>query len=260
VVVRDVLAELSLELLGEIIHHSVIEILTTKMGITSGGLDLKDALLDGQKRDIEGSTSKIEDKNILLGTLLVKAIGNGGGSGLVDDTKDVKARDDTSILGCLALRVVEVSRHGDDGILDFTAKVSLGNLLHLDEDHGRDLLGRESLVFSLELDLDQGLAGRAGLDLEWPVLHVALDGGILEFAANKTLGIENSVGGVHSDLILSSISNQTLLVIESNIGRGGSISLIVGNDFHTIILPYTNTTVCGTKIDTHRCSFNACHV
>lgn len=85
------------------------------MSVSSGGLDLEDTLLDGEERDIEGSSSEIEDEDVLLADgLLVESVSDGGGGGLVDDTEDVHSRDDTSILGGLTLRVVEVGRDGDD--------------------------------------------------------------------------------------------------------------------------------------------------
>ena len=85
------------------------------MGVTSGGLDLEDTLLNGQKRDIESSSAQIEDEDVLLAlSLLVETIRNGGGGRLVDDTEDIQARDDTGVLGSLTLRVVEVGGDGND--------------------------------------------------------------------------------------------------------------------------------------------------
>merc|ERR1719452_874 len=87
----DVLLVLTLELVDEVVDHPVVEVLSSKMGVTSGRLDLKDALLDGQDGHIKGATSEIEDENVALSGsfLLVQTIGNGGSSGLVDDTENV---------------------------------------------------------------------------------------------------------------------------------------------------------------------------
>ncbi len=69
--------------------------------------------------DIEGTTTKIEDEDVALSLdLLVETVGDSGRSGLVDDTEDVQAGDETSILGSLTLRVVEVGGDSDDGIVD----------------------------------------------------------------------------------------------------------------------------------------------
>lgn len=170
------------------------------MGVTSGRLDLEDTVLDGEDRDIKGTTAKIEDEDVALGTdLLVKTVGNGGRSRLVDDAQDVETGNDTGVLGGLTLRVVEVSGHCDNSVLDRLAKVSLGGLLHLDEDHRGNLLRRKNLLLALVVNLDLGLAV-LGNNREGPVLHVALHVRVVETTANQTLGVKDSVGRVHRDL------------------------------------------------------------
>ena len=47
---------------------------------------------------------------------------------------------------------------------------------------------------------------------------------------------------VHGNLVLRGIANQTFVVGEGDIGRGCAISLVVCNDFYTIILPHTHAT------------------
>jgi hypothetical protein len=92
-----------------VVDETVVKVLTTKVGVTGSGLDLEDALLNGEERDIEGTTTKVEDENVLLALgLLVETVGNGGGGGLVDDTEDLEAGNGTGVLGGLTLRVVEV--------------------------------------------------------------------------------------------------------------------------------------------------------
>ena len=81
-----VLLVLPLELVQEVIHHPVVEVLATQMGVASGGLDFEDSIDDVEDRDIEGATAEVEDEDIGLSSLLfVESVGDGGGCGLVDD-------------------------------------------------------------------------------------------------------------------------------------------------------------------------------
>ena len=88
------------------------------------------------------------------------------------------------MLSGLALCVVEGCGHGDDGIGDFLAEIVLGNLLHLGEQHGRDLLGEEAPRLALVAHLNARPPSVAK-HAEWPLLEVALDVGVFK----KTSGI-----------------------------------------------------------------------
>jgi hypothetical protein len=75
------------------------------------------------------------------------------------------------------------------------------------------------------------------------VLHVGLDLGVGELAPDQTLGVEDGVVGVHGDLVLGGISDETLRVVEGNVRRGGTVTLVVGDDLDTVGLPDTDTPV-----------------
>src|SRR5690606_37184129 len=91
--------------------------------------------------DVEGATAQVVHGDFAVnGARLVQAEGQGGGRGFVDDALDVQAGDAASVLGGLALRVVEVSGHRDHGLGHFFAQVVLGGLFHLAQDVGADLL------------------------------------------------------------------------------------------------------------------------
>lgn len=171
----DVLLVLSLELLGEVVDESVVEIFTAQVSVTSSGFDLEDTIFNGEDGDIEGSTAKIEDEDVSLRSdLLVKTVSDGGSGGLVDDTEDVETGDGTGVLGGLSLRIVKVGWDSDDGVGDVLSEVSLGGVSHLGENHGGDLFGEKGLGLALVLDLDLGLAAVID-DVKGPVLHVRLD-------------------------------------------------------------------------------------
>jgi hypothetical protein len=109
-VIGDVVLGLTLELRLEMLKKGIIEVLTTKMGVTGGSLDGKYTPSDVKERDIKSSSSQVEDQDILLSLgLLIKTVSNGSGSGLVDDTQNFKTSNRTSVLGSQTLGVVEVS-------------------------------------------------------------------------------------------------------------------------------------------------------
>merc|ERR1719473_1604923 len=156
-VAGDVLLVLALELLHEVVHHPVVEVLAAQVRVAGGRLDLEDALLNREERDVEGAAAQVEDEDVALRAgLLVQAVRDRRRGRLVDDAQHVEAGNRARILGRGALGVVEVGGHGDDGARHLLAEERLGNLLHLDENHGGDLLGEELLVLALVLDLDRG--------------------------------------------------------------------------------------------------------
>ena len=91
----------------------------------------------------------------------------------------------------------------------------LGSLLHLDEDHGGDLLGSEGLRLSLVLHAELGQSSLVDnlaiyelhkskktnqTHQERPVLHICLHSRVVELATNQTLGVEDGVGWVDGNL------------------------------------------------------------
>ena len=104
---------------------------------------LEDAIVNREEGDVKGAAAEVEDEDILLSRLLVQAVRDRGRGRLVDDAHDVEAGDRARILGRLALRVVKVSRDGNDGAVNWRAKEALGIGLELLEDHRRDLLRRK---------------------------------------------------------------------------------------------------------------------
>jgi hypothetical protein len=70
---------------------------------------------------------------------------------------------------------------------DLLAKVVLGHLLHLAQNHGGDLLGGELLVLAVDGDCDEWLAILFG-DLEGEVLDITLNSVIRELLTDQTPG------------------------------------------------------------------------
>jgi hypothetical protein len=98
----------------------------------------------------------------------------------------------------------------------------------------------ELLSFTLKLDDDERLVSGSLLNLEGPVLHVFLDLLIRELSTDESLGVEDSVFGVSSDLVLGCISNESFILSKGDIGWSGVVSLIIGDDFNLVVKPHTN--------------------
>jgi len=221
------------------------------MGVSVSGLNFEDTILNGEERDIEGTTTEIEDENrFLLLDLFVETVSNSGSGGLVDDSLDVESSNLSGILGSLSLGIVEVSGDSDNGVEARLANELLGNFLHLNKDHRGDFLSHEFLGLTLVGNLDHGLFVVSGENLEGPEFHVRGNLSVGELSSDKSLGIEDGVLGVSGNLGLGGISDETLLFGEGNVRGGGVDTLIVGNDFDLIVLPDSDAGVGGTEIDT----------
>jgi hypothetical protein len=82
------------------------------VSVTSCGLDLNNTLLNGEKRDMKSTASKVKYKNILLtnaGSLLVKTICNSSSGQLIDKMNNIYISNYPSILGGVPLGVIEVA-------------------------------------------------------------------------------------------------------------------------------------------------------
>ena len=78
---------------------------------------------------------------------------------------------------------------------------------------------------------------------------IILDDLVGKLASDQTLGVEDGVARVTSDLIFGGITDQTLGVGEGDVRGSGTVTLIVGDDFDTCF---------GTKIEngfTHELKF-----
>ncbi len=74
---------------------------------------------------------------------LVEPVGERGGGRLIHQAQHFEPRDAAGVPRGLALRVVEIGGHRDDGLVDGDAEVRFGILLQLAQDERRDLRRRE---------------------------------------------------------------------------------------------------------------------
>lgn len=93
--------------LDEVIDDSVVEVLSSKMGVSGRGEDFENSIVDRKERDVESSSSEIVDDNVSFSTGLVESVSDRGGGRFVDNSENVKSSDSSCVLGSLTLSVVE---------------------------------------------------------------------------------------------------------------------------------------------------------
>ena len=76
----------------------MVEIFTSKMGISTRCFDLKDAIRDGEDGNIKGTTTQVKNEHIPLTTnFFVQSISNSCSGGFVNYAKNIE----TSNTSCL---------------------------------------------------------------------------------------------------------------------------------------------------------------
>ena len=144
------------ELVGQEIYQYRVQIVAAQVRVAVGAEHLEDVVADIEDRNIERSAAEVEDRNLLV-LFLLQPVRQCRGGGLIDYPLDLKPGDFAGVLGRLTLRVVEVSRDGDDRAGDRLAQVILGGLLQILQNHRRNL--RWSVFLAPDVDLNQFIGG-----------------------------------------------------------------------------------------------------
>ena len=122
------------------IDDAPIPVVAAELGVSAGGLDVKDAIGDTQHRHIEGAASQVEHQHPFDGAA-IEAIGQGCSGGFVEDPLHADAGEASGIAGGLALGIVEIGRHGDHRRLDRLAQVGGGVIDELAQQAGDQFFG-----------------------------------------------------------------------------------------------------------------------
>ena len=139
-ILAEIYAFLSLEAISQPVDDYLVEVITTQVSITIGRKYLEYAATELKDRDIECTTTQVEYGNLHILVSLVNTVSQSCGCRLINDTLNVQTCNLTSLLSCLTLRVREVSRNCDDCICNLLSEIILCSLLHLLENHCRNLL------------------------------------------------------------------------------------------------------------------------
>ncbi len=115
VVGRQILAPFARDIFERDAEQQIVDVVAAQVRVAVGGQHFEDAVLELQDRNVEGAAAEVVhgDDAVLA---LVEAVGERRGGRLVDQAQHFETGDAAGVLGGLALRVVEVRRHGDDGL------------------------------------------------------------------------------------------------------------------------------------------------
>ena len=223
----QVYALILLELVGDVVCYSLIPVIAAQESVAAGGLDLHHALAHLQDGDIESAAAQVEDQDGLQ-LLLVQPVGQGRGCRLVDDAQYIESSDPASVLGGLALGVVEVGRHRDHRLPHLLAQVGLSVPLQLLQDHGRDLLG--SIGLARDRNVDASIARWPFHDLVGQYLLSFFHLWVIVSPPHQALDGEDGVVGVDSGLALGHLAHQSLARLGESHHRGAEPSPLSGGD------------------------------
>ena len=212
------------------------------MGITIGSEHLKHAATELEDRDIERTTTKVENSDLHVLVGFVHTVSQSGSRRLVDDTAHLQTSDLTSLLGSLTLRVGEVSRYGDDSLVDLLTEVVLSGLLHLLQDHSRDFLRCVRMCSTLDLHLWITVV------VDHCVRHtLSLFAALLVGFTHETLDGVDSVLRVGDSLTLCRVTNLALTVLdEAHDRRCRTLAFRVCDHYRLIAFKHSHTAVGST--------------
>ena len=216
---------LALEGVQQVRSHALVEVVAAQMVVARRGQHLNDVVADLDDRHVERAAAQVVHHH-LLRRAVVQAVGESCSRGLVDDAEHFEARDLAGVLRGLALRVVEVRGHRDDGLRHRGAQLLLGVVLQLLQYHGGDFLRRVVLA----VDVDHRAAVLALLQLVADGL--ALFRRLVVGTADEALHGRHGVLGVRDGLVLRGLAHDALAVLAEALDRrSGAVALGVHEDF-----------------------------
>jgi hypothetical protein len=122
----------------QVVGQRAVVVVAAQRRVAAGGDDFEHAAREPQDGDVEGAAAQVVHRvDAFAG--VVQPVGDGGGRRLVDQAQHLQAGQLRRVLGGLALAVVEVGRHRDDGAVQVVVERVLGAKAQRGQDLGADL-------------------------------------------------------------------------------------------------------------------------
>ncbi|EAQ07482.1 putative NAD-specific glutamate dehydrogenase encoded in antisense gene pair with dnaKJ [Yoonia vestfoldensis SKA53] len=199
------------ELVGKVVDDPHVEIFTTKERITVCGFDFEQTVVDFQNGHVESTAAKVIDRDGFA-FFLVQTVSQRRGCRFVDDAQHFQPGNFTGVLGGLTLGVVEIGRHGDDGLRHFFAQIAFGGLFHLAQNERGNLAGRIFVATRLHPSVAIATINNG----ERHVLFVFGKVRIVKATPDQALDGENRVFGVGHGLAFCRLTDKAFVVSKCN--------------------------------------------
>ena len=183
-------------------------------------------------------------------SIFAEAVAERCGGRFIDDAQNVETGDATGIARRLALSVVEVSRHGDDGLFDLLANIIFGNISHLRKNKRRNLL--RAVFFIANFDTRCFSFARAhGHDIERNERLEPHDFWVIDRSSDEAFHGKNGILGILCRLSFGHLPDECIAGIRKCDDRWRrSRSFAIGNDDDIITFHDRYAGVRRTEIDT----------
>ena len=174
-----------------------IKVLSTKWCVTICSFNFKDTSRNLKNGNIECSTTQIVHSNN-FSICFVQTKCQCSSRWLINDSLDLKICNFASILSCLSLRIIKISRHCHNSLLNIRSKICLGGLLHLHQNKGTNLLWRVALA----LCWDPCISISSSDNFVWQVLKIFLSCLILESSSNESFACKDCIFWISYSLFI----------------------------------------------------------
>lgn len=217
----DINLEVLLELVGEVLGQSTVEVAATKVTVVGGRLDVELTLAELNNRGSVVGVTDVDEHDparLLIGVGKVElgdTVSKGGGGGVVDQAKHLETGNLTGVEHGPTLDIGEPGRNADGDIGNGEFQLSRGDVPDLGQVHSHQLGGRELLLLAQVADFGTDLA----IDVTESccvILLLDLNIGIVEGTADKTLEVADSVLQVRGLLCLRSLTEGSASGVESD--------------------------------------------
>ncbi len=238
---------LALKHFEHMVDDAVVEVRAAEEGVAAGGDDLEHRPMQLQHRHVEGAAPEVVHQH-LLRQVAPDAIGQCRRGGLVDDAAHRQAGQLAGLLHRVALVVVVIRRHRDDGLFDHPPEELLGDGASTLASTSAEICGSS---VGLVAEEDGRFAPGALHDVVGEPRAQLLDHPAVELAPNQPLGAVNGVPRVDQHLVLGQRADEDLPALGERHGQRGGLDFprSLGDHLRNAVAHMGDAGVRGAQID-----------